>query len=220
MKILVISAHPDDETLGCGGTLLKHRGQGDELYWLIVTQAFQPQWSTETIKQKAQEVEQVHKAYGFKKLHRLGFPTTKLDSLSQTKIMEGIRKVAEEINPQWIYVVHGGDIHSDHRIVFEATMAVFKPFHKFGGQKILCFECSSSTDAAPMRPERIFLPNTFSDITPYLEEKIKIMKLYGTEIHQDPLPRGLSAIRALARYRGATIGVEYAEAFMLIREIT
>jgi LmbE family N-acetylglucosaminyl deacetylase len=90
---------------------------------------------------------------------------------------------------------------------------------KRGVKRVLCYETLSSTDAAPQRGERVFMPNVYSDITPYLERKIEIMGLYASEIHAEPMPRSPSAIRALARFRGSTVSAEYAEAFTMIREV-
>jgi hypothetical protein len=118
-------------------------------------------------------------------------------------------------------LIHQGDIHTDHFAAFTATLSVLKSFYmnRFGVRRVLSYETLSSTEAAPAHPGRVFIPGVYSDISPYIEEKIRIMQLYDSEIHADPLPRGPSAIRALARYRGATIGVPYAEAFMPIREV-
>ena len=219
MRILVISVHPDDETVGCGVAILKHKDADHSLFWLIATQAYEPGWTAETIQRKSDEVAAVAQMYQFEKVYKLGLHTAKLDTLPQVEVMTGIREVSSEVKPDWVYLINRSDIHSDHRVIFEAAMAVFKPFKKLGVKRILCYETLSSTDAAPALLERAFVPNVFSDITPYIERKIKIMELYRTEIQQDPLPRGPSAIRALSRYRGATVGVEYAEAFMLIREV-
>lgn len=221
MRVLVISAHPDDETLGCGGTLLKHQAANDDLFWLIVTQTYKPQWSPEVIERKADEVEQVAKAYSIEKYFKLGFPAVQLDMVSQADLIERIRDVVSEVRPEIIYLVHDGDIHTDHHATFTATMSVLKPFYmsKFNIHRVLCYEILSSTEAAPPQLDRVFMPNIFNDITSYIERKLEIMELYETEDQPDPLPRGPSAIRALARYRGATIGVEYAEAFTLIREV-
>ena len=222
MRILAISVHPDDETLGCGGTLLKHQAVGDSLFWLIATQTHEPQWSAEIIERKATEIEQVAEAYGMEQCFTLGFPTVRLDMVPQADLIERIRDVVSEVKPEFVYLVHDGDVHTDHHVVFTATMSVLKPFYmaSLGVRRVLCYEILSSTDAAPPHLDRAFMPNVFSDITPYIKRKIEIMAMYETEAQSDPLPRGPSAIRALARYRGATIGVEYAEAFMLIREIT
>jgi len=221
VRILVISAHPDDETLGCGGTLLKDNDAGHELFWIVVTQAHEPRWSSEVIERKAAEVSDVARAYGMKDCLRLGLPTIMLDTIPQDDIISKIRDSIEQVRPEQVYLVNGGDVHDDHRAVNSAVMSVLKPFYmsRLGVQRVMCYETLSSTEAAPPEPARVFVPNIFSDITGYIDRKIEIMGMYASEVHEDPMPRGPSAIRALARYRGATIGVEHAEAFMLMREL-
>lgn len=221
MNILVISVHPDDETLGCGGTMLKHIATGDQVSWLIATQTHEPTWDRATINAKAVEVEQVAKAYGVREFRKLGLPSGQLDALPLSQMIDGIREFVSRVRPSIVYLIHGGDIHTDHYAIFTAAMSVLKPFYmnKHGVRRVLCYETLSSTDAAPALPPRLFAPNVFIDVSPYLERKLEIMNLYATELHADPLPRGSGAIRALARFRGATIAVDYAEAFMLVREI-
>jgi LmbE family N-acetylglucosaminyl deacetylase len=221
MRILAISAHPDDETLGCGGTLLKHRAADDRSYWIIATEAHAPQWPVEIIERKAAEVARVAEAYGMERCLKLGFPTVRLDTVPQTDLIDRMRDAVSQVRPELVYLVHEGDVHTDHHAVFSAAMSVLKPFYmaRLGVRRVLCYETLSSTEAAPPRMDRAFVPNVFSDITPYVDRKIEIMKLYETELQEDPLPRGPSAIRGLARYRGATVGVQYAEAFTLIREL-
>lgn len=220
-RILIISAHPDDETLGCGGTILKHVSYSDEIYWIVSTQAHEPQWSAQIIQKKAEEVEAVAKAFSIRKVFKLGFPTIRLEQVEQGVLMNALREVIEEVKPEIIYTIHSGDVHSDHRALFTATLAVLKPFYmqRLGVKRILSFECLSSTDAAPLTQNTPFVPLVFSDITPFIDRKIEIMHLFESELQPEPAPRSDSAIRALARFRGATINVEYAEAFMLIREI-
>ncbi len=219
--ILVISAHPDDETLGCGGTLLKHRAGGDRLHWLVATCAYEPTWSRATIIKKTREVDAVAAAYGMKEVHRLGLPTAKLDTVPRGKLIGAIRKVVDDVRPELVYIVHGGDVHDDHRILFNAAMSAMKPsrMKDIGLRRILSYETLSSTEAAPALRKSVFLPVIFSDISETMKRKLEIMRLYRTELQRGAMPRGLSAVRALARYRGATVGVEYAEAFMLIREL-
>jgi LmbE family N-acetylglucosaminyl deacetylase len=220
MNVLTICAHPDDETLGCGGTLLKHRDAGDKLFWIIATVCHEPQWSAELIERKAVEVERVAQAYGAERF-KLGFPNARLDTIGTGELMKPIEKIVSDVRPEIVYLLHGGDIHTDHHALADATMSVLKPFYmsRRGIRRVLGYETLSSTDAAPQRGERMFMPNVYSDISPYLEQKLDIMRLYESEIHQEPMPRSPSAIRALARFRGATISVEYAEAFTLIREV-
>ena len=221
MTILTISVHPDDETLGCGGTLLCHRASGENLFWLVVTQAHEPQWPAELIEKKAVEVQRVAEAYGMQETFKLGFPTVRLDTVPQAQLMDGIRSVIERVRPEIVYLVHDGDVHSDHHHVFQSAMCVLKAFYmrKLGVQRVLCYETLSSTEAAPPQFFRTFVPTVYRDISKHLERKIEIMNIYQTEAQPDPFPRGSSAIRAQARYRGATIGVEYAEAFVLVREV-
>jgi N-acetylglucosamine malate deacetylase 1 len=221
MNVLVIAAHPDDETLGCGGTLLKHLSAGDEVSWVIVTQAHQPQWPSGTIDLKAAEVERVASAYGFARHERLGFPSARLDVTPRAELIDAIGRVIEQSRPSIVYVVHAGDVHGDHADVFDATLAVLKAFRMstFGTRRVLAYETLSSTDAAPPTPERTFSPTVFCDMGEFLERKLEIMALYESEAQADPLPRGPAAIRALARLRGSTVGVEYAEGFRLVREL-
>ncbi len=221
MNVLVISAHPDDETLGSGGTLLKHAARGDAVSWLIASQGQEPQYSRELIRRKAAEVDRVAEAYGMAKCLRLGLPAARLDTLPIADVMAGIRDAVASVAPEVVYVVYGGDVHTDHQVVFVATMAVLKPFHMagLGVRRVLCYETLSSTEAAAPLPGRGFTPTVFSDIGGSIDRKLAIMRLYESEAHDDPLPRGPAAIRALARYRGAAIGVDYAEAFALVREL-
>lgn len=222
MNVLSLSAHPDDETLGCGGTLLKHRAAGDQLYWLVATQGYQPQWPADVIERKAVEVSKVAEAYCMKRTYRLGLPAVRLDTLPQADLIDRIREVIAEVKPEIVYLVHEGDVHSDHQALFQATMCVLKAVYmrKFGVRRVLSYETLSSTEAAPPQISRAFIPTVYHDITPHIDEKIRLMSLYESEAQADPFPRGPSAIRALARYRGATIGAEYAEAFVLIREVS
>jgi LmbE family N-acetylglucosaminyl deacetylase len=220
MNVLVICAHPDDETLGCGGTMLKHARSGDSVAWVVVTQAHEPQWSAETIRTKAVEVQRVAAAYGAR-IVRLGFKSSRLDTTPRSELITAISGAIDEIRPEVVYVVHPGDVHGDHADVFDATLAVLKAFRmgSLGVRRVLAFETLSSTDAAAPVAGRAFVPTVFSDISSELERKLEIMAIYASEFQADPLPRGPAAIRALARLRGATVGVEYAEAFWLVREL-
>jgi N-acetylglucosamine malate deacetylase 1 len=221
MRVLAISTHPDDETLGCGGTLLRHAAEGDELHWLVITAPAEGEWSPEIITGAAEQVNRVGEAYGMRQVFKSNMPTTHLDTIPQNELINSIRSVIAQVTPHTVYLVHEGDVHTDHRAVFIATLSVLKSFYmtKWNVHRIMSYETLSSTEAAAPAPARAFVPNVYSDISPYLERKIEIMNIFKTERQDELLPRGDSAIRALARYRGATIGVEYAEAFQLIREV-
>jgi LmbE family N-acetylglucosaminyl deacetylase len=220
-NIMVVATHPDDETLGCGGTLLKLAHQGGTIHWVLVTAAHDPAYSSEQIATQAERVENVRQSYPFESLTWLRYPTTRLDTIPLDSLIVALHKCLAQVRPECVFIPNRSDVHSDHRVVFQALSAVLKPIYmrSLGVNRVLSCEIISETEAAPPSPECSFLPTVFVDIAQTFERKMEIMGLYGTEVHPEPLPRSPSAIRAQARFRGATIGVEYAEAFMLIREI-
>ena len=220
MKILVISSHPDDETLGCGGTILKHKDVGDKIYWLIVTNIdIKDGWDKDTVEKRQKEIKRVAEMYGFEKIFKLDYPAAKLDVIPIQKIIESISKVIFEIKPEIIYLPNRSDAHTDHQITFKTAYSCTKNFRYPFIRKILMYETLSETEFAPALPENIFIPNVFVDITKYSEKKLEIFKIYKSEVMEEPLPRSLGSIKALTKYRGSQIGVEYAEGFMLVREI-
>ena len=219
-RITVISVHPDDETLGCGGTILRHVAAGDRVSWIVVTAGWEPKYGADVIATKAREVEQVAKAYGMADVQRLGLPTTRMRELPETAVIDALGPAIEKAAPEVIYTIHRGDVHTDHQAVFEAMSIVCKPFRAAPRPaRLLSFETLSSTDAAIPDAESAFVPNVFIDITPHIDRKIEIMKMFVSEQQAYPQPRASESIRALARYRGAVIGREYAEAFVLLREV-
>jgi LmbE family N-acetylglucosaminyl deacetylase len=219
-KVLFIAVHPDDETLGCGGAILKHKYLGDEIYWLIITNISESLgYSPEQVEGRNKEINRVTKIYGFNDVFKLDFPTTKLDTIPIHSIILAMSKVVFKVKPDVIYVSNRSDIHTDHQITFKAAMSCTKNFRCPFIKRILMYECLSETEFAPSLPENTFIPSVFVDISPFLEEKIKIMNLYQCEQFAFPFPRSDENIRALARYRGATAGTEAAEAFVLLREV-
>ena len=219
-RVTVVSVHPDDETLGCGGTILRHLADGDEVTWIVVTTGWEPKYSRATIAAKAAEVDRVAGAYGMAQVHRLGLRATTLRELPVEAVVDAVGPAIEAARPDWIYTVHAGDVHTDHQVVFESLSIVCKPFRAAPRiERLMSFETLSSTDAAPAAQARAFLPQVHVDITPFIDQKLAIMAMFATEQQTYPLPRAAESIRALARYRGATIAREYAEAFMLIREV-
>jgi LmbE family N-acetylglucosaminyl deacetylase len=221
MRVLVISPHPDDETLACGGTILKHKDEGDEIYWLIITNVdIKNGWDKNIVEERQKEIETVAGMYGFEKIFKLDYPTAKLDTLSIQEIIKSVSEVILGIKPEIIYLPNRSDVHTDHQITFKAAYSCTKNFRYPFIRKILMYETLSETEFAPALPGSIFIPNFFVDITNYFEKKLEIFKIYKSEVMNYPLPRSLNSIKALARYRGSQIGVEYAEGFMLVREIS
>lgn len=220
MRVLVISPHPDDETLGCGGTLLKHAARDDELFWLIVTgMSAEAGFEMERVKRREEEIAAVSKAYGFREVIRPGFPAAGLDTVPRAGLIRRLSEAFSAVKPEAIYIPHPGDIHSDHRAASEAALSAAKAFRCPWIRRIAAFETLSETEFAPPLVGRAFLPNSFSDVTGGLERKIEIMGIYAGEMAEHPFPRSRDGIRALAALRGATAGVKYAEAFVILKEI-
>lgn len=220
MKVLVISVHPDDETLGCGGTILKHHTLGDDVYWLILTDVYEDiGFKEDFIAERKIQIEKVNKLYEFKKVHNIGFPTTRLHAIDFNELISKISHVINDVRPDIVYTVNRSDIHTDHQIAAKAIMSCTKSFRYPFIKRVLMYECLSETEMAPQLPENVFIPNVYSDISDFIQQKVEIMKIFESELQQPPLPRSLDNIKALARFRGSTVGVLYAEAFMLIREL-
>jgi LmbE family N-acetylglucosaminyl deacetylase len=134
-------------------------------------------------------------------------------------LISEISKIIQKVEPGLIYIPNRSDIHTDHQVAFKAIMSCTKVFRNSFIRKILMYECLSETEFSPSLQTDIFIPNVFVDITGFLEEKIKIMNTYRGEMGTFPFPRSEENIRALATYRGATAGVEAAEAFVLLKEV-
>lgn len=218
-KIMVVSVHPDDETMGCGGTLLKHRDDGDEIIWLNLTGPSLDHpygFSQEKIDGREKQIRDVVNAYSFHEMINLNYPTQMLESVEPRLLIGNIFKAINRIQPEVIYIPNRSDIHSDHRVGFHAVFSAAKNFRSPFIEKILMYETLSETEFAPALAENVFIPNTFVDITDYIDDKISIMQMYDTEIMDDPLPRSIHAIRGLSAYRGSRIGVWYAEAFVTL----
>lgn len=217
---LVIALHPDDETLGCGATLLKHKEQGDDIHWLICTEIKEEQgFSKEQVQSRNEEIRRVAEMYQFDSVHRLGLSTMKVDEYSMSELIGLISAVMTDVQPSVLYFPFKGDVHSDHRVLFDAAYSCTKSFRYPFIKKIYMMETLSETEFSLSTKEDSFVPNVFVDVSEFLEQKLEIMKVFKSEIAEHPFPRSLRNIEALATLRGATCGCEYAESFMLLKEM-
>ncbi|MGZ4965952.1 MAG: PIG-L deacetylase family protein [Limisphaerales bacterium] len=219
MNILVTAAHPDDEVLGVGGTIAKRVEEGHAVFVCIVADGI-----TARGDQREQQLECARKAcaeLGVRKVFLPGLKDQQLDVYPLVDLNKKLEEIIREAAPQVVYTHFYGDLNMDHRVVFEATMVAARP-HASGVRKILCFETLSSTEwNAPQRD--VFAPNVFEDVTQTFAQKNRALAYYTKtslgEIKEFPHPRSFECVEALAKLRGATVGVERAEAFMLMREI-
>jgi LmbE family N-acetylglucosaminyl deacetylase len=219
-KILVLAVHPDDETLGCGGTLLRHKKEGDEIFWLIATaMKKESNFSEKDIKTRKEEIGQVRDKYGFKEVYELDIPCTKADQVPRHDLTARISGIFDKARPEVVYLPFINDVHSDHRVIFEAAYSSTKTFRRPFIKKILMMETISETEFVPPFEDLPFTPNYFVDISDFLDKKLDIMKIYKNEHQEHPFPRSMDNIKALATFRGAAAGCRYAESFMVLKEI-
>ena len=218
--VLCIAPHPDDETLGCGGTLLRHIAEGARVHWLVVTAMHEAQgFSATRIASRAAEIELVARAYGFAGTHHAGFPTTRLDTLPKAELVGAVSAVFEEVCPHTVYVPYRNDAHSDHAAVFDAATSCCKSFRHPTLRGVYAYETLSETEFGLRPDDTGFRPNLLVDTTRWLERKIEIMKLFAGEMGTFPFPRSEECLRAQATLRGSQAGVHAAEAFMVLKEI-
>ncbi|MDQ0567353.1 PIG-L family deacetylase [Erythrobacter citreus] len=216
---LVIAPHPDDETLGCGGTLLRSRAAGNLTYWLIVTGiSSNTGFSAERVEQRESEIRHVAEAYGFAETIRLNIPTSTLDHQPLRVIIGGIAEAVKRLEPTDVYLPYRRDAHSDHAAVFDAGITTAKWFRYSSVQRTYAYETQSETDFDMSPDSPGFRPNVFVDISDHIDEKIRIAEMFVGEIGEHPFPRSARGIRAMATVRGAACGFDAAEAFMLLRE--
>jgi len=217
-KIVVIAPHPDDETLGCGGSLFSHKAESDELFWLIVTGIDEKDgWSAKNVQKRNNEINAVAERYKFNNVFDLNYPTTKIDTTLTSDIIGKIAEVHKKVEPEIIYMPFAYDVHTDHQLIAKAVQSTIKCFRYPFIQKVLMYETLSETDFNFVVASA-FQPNVFVDISDYLSDKIETMKIYASELGEHPFPRSEKALRALATLRGSQSGYEAAEAFQLVYE--
>lgn len=217
-RVLCVAPHPDDETLGVGGTLLRRKSEGANLAWLIVTSiSIESGWSAEKVQQRADEIRRITQLYEFDEVYCLNFKTTQLDTIPIGDLIAAVSDVFKAFKPEEIFVPHPADVHTDHRVVFDAVSACTKWFRYPSVKRVLAYETLSETDFG-LGTDQAFRPNVFVDIEHFLSEKIHAMDIYASEVGEFPFPRSHEAIRALATLRGAASGFKAAEAFEMLRE--
>ena len=219
MKVLVIAPHPDDEVLGAGGTIAKHAAQGDDVYVAIVTKGCQPIFSDESVQKVRAECIEADSLLGVKKTIFMDFPAAMIETVPRYELNDAFIKLIKDIAPQQVYIPHRGDMQLDHKMVVDAAMVALRPKYKHVPQKILSYETLSETGWDIPNPTNEFIPNVYNDISEFLNKKIEAMKAFSSQLADFPNARSIESIKALANYRGATVSLNAAEAFELIREI-
>ena len=217
--VLVISAHTDDEALGCAGVIAKHVANDDKVHLLFMTDGVGSRKVREnevcdrlTAAQKAADIMQVSS------FTNLSFPDNQMDSLPLLDIVKEIENKIDEIHPEVIYTHHLGDLNVDHQVTHKAVMTSCRPQPSFCVKEIYAFEILSSTEwqIPGLMP---FTPNVYVDITEYIDIKKQTLEAYNKEIRQPPHSRSIDNALRLNALRGNSVGCNYAEAFVLLRKI-
>ena len=224
--ILVIAAHPDDEVLGCGGTMARLALESNDVYTLILGEGITARDKKRDLAKRENEiaelrkqVENANKILGVKKVYTYDFPDNRFDTVPLLDIIKTIEKIKKDIKPDIVFTHHYGDLNIDHQITFKAVMTAFRPTKDESVKEIYSFEIPSSTEWNAPSSLTYFMPDYFVDISKTIKLKVRAMKEYKCEIREYPHPRSIESIEIKAKQRGIQVGLEAAEAFEVIRLI-
>lgn len=223
-KILIIAAHPDDEVLGCGGTIAKHSKNGDEVNVIILAEGLTSRDDKRNRDKRIKELlllkksaKEANKILGVTTLKFFDFPDNRMDSVDLLDVVKVIENYIKQFKPSVIYTHHSGDVNIDHRIIHDAVVTACRPIPKHTVKQLLFFEVASSTEWQPNNSYPAFIPNWFVDISKTLDLKLKALDKYKSEMRDFPHARSLEAVEYLSKWRGASVGVGAAESFILGR---
>jgi len=222
---LVVVAHPDDEVLGCGGTIARLASDGCDIYIAIMGEGITSRYASPA-EARRELVEQLHarsrdvaRHLCAKEVLLFNLPDNRFDTVPLLDIVKIVEDLITRLGPDVIYTHHAGDLNIDHQITNRAVITAARPLAGCPVKEIYSFEVPSSTEWAFQQSGPVFCPNVFVDIAATLEAKVEAMQLYESEARPFPHPRSPDALRAIARRWGVTVGVEAAEAFQLIRSV-
>lgn len=222
MNVLIIAAHPDDELLGCGGTMARHAAAGDRVEILILAEGSTSRLnggSNQDLEDLRSAARAAAAALGAQPPRMLGLPDNKMDSLPLLDIVHKIEAVIDEVKPDVVYTHHGGDLNIDHRITHQATVTACRPLPGTTVKRLYAFEVVSSTEWASTATGGIFQPTHFVDVFGHVAAFKAAVDAYAVEMRAAPHPRSWANVEAALRVRGATAGLTAAEAFQVIRQI-
>ena len=217
MNILVVAAHPDDETLGAGGVMAKHIESGDNVSVLILGTGLtsRDQEKKSEISSLRTDSKKALSILGVNDVEFLDFPDNSFDSVPLLEIIKSVERKIKEVKPVEIFTHYQNDLNIDHKITFQAVLTAARPINEYV-KKMLCFEVASSTE---WNTEQSFNPNCFVDISGQLNKKLKALDEYKTEMRNFPHPRSNKYVEALAKVRGGSANMDAAEAFVIVREL-
>lgn len=219
MRLLVVAPHPDDEVLGCGGTIRRMAAAGHEVIVAIATKGT-PLFPAAQVRQVRAEARKAAQRLGISRLQFLDLPVTTLHSIPEHKLNAVFSRLIASVEPDLVLLPFPGDRHEDHRQVFDAMMVGLRPDgRRHRVERVACYETVSETHWSAPGVEPAFEPNWYVDISDALEDKLAAMREYQSQLDEGIPARSIEAIEALARFRGSVVGMPAAEAFQIIREL-
>lgn len=224
--VAVIVAHADDEVLGCGGTIARFVAEGRKVHVLVMSDGVTSRWGGDKFDGQSElaarnrAAREANDILGAASLQVNDLPDNRMDGLDRLDVVKQVEEFITRVRPELVLTHHLGDVNIDHRVVHDSVVTACRPQPGFCVRELMFFEVPSSTEWRPAHSALPFWPNVFIDITSTLEKKKQALRAYADELRDFPHPRSIVAVESLARWRGATAGVEAAEAFLLGRRIS
>ncbi|WP_028056096.1 PIG-L deacetylase family protein [Sphingobium bisphenolivorans] len=218
-RAMVIAPHPDDEVLGCGGTIARLTAMGCHVEVVVVTRGQPPLFDAGQVEQVQAEARRAHGVLGVARTHNLDFPAAALDRVPRAELNAGVAALVSDCRPDLLFLPFIGDLHFDHGLVFDAAMVAARPLGDHYPRRILAYETVSETNWAAPYLVPAFQPNVFVDISEFLDRKIEAFSCFASQVHAFPNERSVETLRALAQVRGSCVSRRAAEAFVSIREV-
>lgn len=216
---LVIAPHPDDEVLGCGGTMARVADGGGEVHVAVVTRGQPPDFGEDMIATARAEAREAHRHLGIRQTHWLDLPAAQLFETPHSKLNGALTRLVREIRPDTLLIPFVGDVHMDHKLIFMSSLVAARPHQAAYPRKILAYETVSETNWNAPHVTASFVPNVFIDIEESLERKLEAANMFRSQMRQFPHERSLKTLRALAIVRGTAVHRAAAEAFVLVRDV-
>lgn len=223
-KVLVIAAHPDDEVLGCGGTMAKLAADGCEVNVLIVTDGSSSQYADsdnlqQIIDDKKKETWNCAQTLGVKQVYYGELPDMRLDTVPHTAINKVIESAIDQLKPDTVFTHFWGDVNMDHQNVYKSTLVAVRPVMGQTVKEVYCYRVPSSTEWTPSKTDTMFMPDVFVDISDVAEQKYEAFSKYSTELRDYPHPRSVQHLKELDVARGLEVGQGPTETFVLLRKL-
>ena len=219
MIILVVAAHPDDEILGCGGAMASHASRGDDVYVVFMADGVTSRGGSDKLEERLTASLKACELVGAREPINLGFPDNKMDTVPLLKIIQALESLVDKVQPSIVYTHHANDLNVDHRLTHQAVMTACRPQPDSTVSEIYSFEVLSSTGWESQNGGRPFSPTCFVDVSDVWDKKLSALKYYELEMRDYPHARSMEAVEALARYRGVSAGLHYAEGFQVEKVI-